>query len=158
SLILAVRYRSRLYFPAPIVCLFACLAFAGTSALWAFKPEVSFIRFLQQAMVVSSIVLPGLIATQNADLMRGTFFCFAVEAVLNVFFVIGNSPAVIAMYKGYPGYFEGKNYLGEFAVLALLLSFHEIFYPGWRRTMGIIIITISLVLLFLSNSKTAVGL
>jgi exopolysaccharide production protein ExoQ len=59
---------------------------------------------------------------------------------------------------GYPGYFAGKNYLGEFAVVALLLSIHEVFYPGRRRILGIVIAIIAVALLILSNSKTSMGL
>ena len=52
--------------------------------------------------------------------------------------VLGGEP-IIAQYWsksvsiGYPGYFLGKNYLGECATVALLLSLHEMLYPGFRR-------------------------
>ena len=36
----------------------------------------------------------------------------------------------------FQGYFEGKNYLGEFAAPALLLAFFEIFYPGLPASVG----------------------
>src|SRR5262245_7614231 len=39
SVILALHNRSRLTFPPHIICLFAYLAFAGASVLWAFNPE-----------------------------------------------------------------------------------------------------------------------
>ena len=52
----------------------------------------------------------------------------------------------------------GKNYLGEFAAVAFLLSLHEMLYPGLRRALGIIVVVIATLLLFLSNSKTAFGL
>ena len=61
-------------------------------------------------------------------------------------------------YDGYPGYFLGKNYLGEFSAIALLLSLHEMLYPGLRRALGIIVVVIATSLLFLSDSKTAFGL
>ena len=59
---------------------------------------------------------------------------------------------------GYQGYFEGKNYLGECATLAFLLSLHEIVCRGWRRVLGIIVVFIAILLVYLSNSKTAFGL
>jgi O-antigen ligase len=61
-------------------------------------------------------------------------------------------------YKGYPGYFMGKNYLGEFSAAAFLLSLHEILYHGLRRALGIIVLVVTTSLLFLSDSKTAFGL
>src|SRR5436309_7828270 len=62
TVILALRHRSRLSLPPHIICLFASLAFAGASVLWAFKPELAFIRFSQQAMIQISIVLPIMLA------------------------------------------------------------------------------------------------
>src|SRR5262249_18723942 len=59
---------------------------------------------------------------------------------------------------GYPGYFPGKNYLGECAALAFFLSVHEMLYPGLRRTLGALVFVIATALLFLSESKTALGL
>ena len=49
SLVWAARNWSRLRFPPLVIWLFAYLAFAGLSVLWAFKPEISAIRFAQRA-------------------------------------------------------------------------------------------------------------
>jgi len=60
---------------------------------------------------------------------------------------------------GYEGYFNGKNYLGECAAPALLLSLHEMLQRGGgRRAFGAMIGVIAVVLLLLSQSKTAFGL
>jgi exopolysaccharide production protein ExoQ len=159
SLVWAARNWSRLRFPPLVVWLFAYLAFAGMSVLWAFKPEISFIRFAQQAMIVVSIVVPAMLASRNSDLMRGLFLCFAVACVLNLIFVFTRPPIDFKFATwGYPGYFSGKNYLGEFAIVALLLSIHETFYPGRRRVIGILIALVAVALLILSNSKTSMGL
>ena len=138
SLVLVVRNRSRLTLPSNIICLLAYLAFAGASVLWAFSPESSFVRFIQEVMIVSSIALPAMLASRTADMMRGLFLCFALALMLNVFFVLaGNSTIVSYGSKlvdiGYEGYFEGKNYLGECAAIALLLSLYELHQRGWRR-------------------------
>jgi exopolysaccharide production protein ExoQ len=154
---------SRLAWPPHILCLFACVAFAGASSLWAFKPESSFIRFVQQVMVVISVVVPALLADRRTDMMRALFLCFAFASILNVFFVLSGDPMIV-MYGprsvniGYPGYFLGKNYLGECAALAVLLSIHEMLYPGPRRALGIIVIGVAIFLIFASDSKTALGL
>ena len=52
----------------------------------------------------------------------------------------------------------GKNYLGECATVALLLAIHEVRYPSSRRVLGIIVVAITILLVFLSESKTALGL
>jgi exopolysaccharide production protein ExoQ len=167
SVVLAVQTRSRLgrtTLPHHIICLLAYVAFAGASVLWAFSPEQSLTRFVQQVMIVTSIVLPAMLAARTSDVMRGLFLCFAFASILNVFFVLGGS-ATIVLYGsigvvniGYQGYFLGKNYLGECAAVALLLSFHEMLCPGRRRAFGIIVVVIATSLLFLSDSKTALGL
>jgi exopolysaccharide production protein ExoQ len=154
----AARIR-RLRWPLHILCLFAYFTFAGMSVVWAFNPELSFTRFAQQAMIVFSIVLPGMLAGRSADMMRGLFFCFAIAAVLNTFFVLGRPPIDLKHATfGYPGYFSGKNYLGECAAIAILLSIHEILHPGLRRKFGIVILAIAASLIVLSNSKTSIGL
>jgi exopolysaccharide production protein ExoQ len=160
SVILALGNLPRLRFPAHILWLFAYLAFAGASVLWAFKPEFAFIRFAQQMMIVSSIVLPAMLAARTADLMRGLFLCFALAAILNLLFILFGRPPIDTKFAtwGYPGYFAGKNYLGEFATATILLSVHEMLYPGLRRMSGIVIVAIATALLILSNSKTSMGI
>jgi O-antigen ligase len=148
----------RLTWPPHIICLFAYVVFAGASVLWAFRPELSFIRFVQEVMVLISIILPAMLAVRTANMMRGLFLCFALAAILNVLFVFGNSQTLVTMLKGYPGYFTGKNLLGEFAAIGLLLSLHEVLHPGFRRALGIIIVIVDALLVFWANSKTAFGL
>lgn len=156
---MVMRNWSRLTFPPVIMCLLACLAFAGASVLWAYSPEISFVRYVQQVMIVTSIVLPAMLAARNVDLMRALFLCFAVAAILNVFFVIGRPPIDYKFVTwGYPGYFSGKNYLGEFATIAFLLSLYEAIHPGRRRVFGIVIAVVAVSLLILANSKTSMGL
>jgi len=145
----------RLTWPPHIICLFAYVAFAAASILWAYSPAASAVRFAQQMMVLASIVLPGMLAARTADLTRGVFFCLAVGAILNLVFVL-ESPQPID--GGYSGYLLGKNALGEFAGVALLLALHETLYRGFRRVFGVMIAIIATSLLFWSNSKTAFGL
>lgn len=157
SIVLALRNRSRLSrisLPPHVVCLLAYLLFAGTSVLWAFDPAVSFVRFVQQVMIVTSIVLPAMLADRSTDMMRGLFLCFAFASMLNLFFVLGRPPSKI----GYEGYFLQKNLLGELTAIALILSLHEIFYPGLRRVLGMIVLIVAALLLLLSKSKTSFGL
>jgi O-antigen ligase len=91
------------------------------------------------------------------------FPCFALAAVVNVLLIPGGY-ATMAQYGstmvdiGYQGYFSGKNLLGEFAATALLLSIHELLYPGYRRALGSVIAAMAIALLILSSSKTALAL
>jgi exopolysaccharide production protein ExoQ len=167
SLALAARNRSRLAaleWPPHIICLLAFLALAGTSVFWAFKPELAFTRIALETMVVVSIVLPAMLAAPSVDIMLGLFLTFAFASVLNLYFVLDGSQ-VTATYGaatveiGYAGYFTGKNLLGEFSVVTLLLSLHEALQPRlWRRACGIVFSATAVALVIWSNSKTAFGL
>ena len=93
SVVLVMRNRSRIgkvILPPHITCLLAFLAFAGASTLWAFKPELSFIRFTQEAMLLTSIILPTMLAPRTADVMRGLFLCFVIGLILHV--LLGGHP------------------------------------------------------------------
>src|SRR5262245_49098203 len=52
AVVLAARNWSRFTLSPHIIWLFAYLAFAGLSILWAFKPEFSLIRFVLQVTIV----------------------------------------------------------------------------------------------------------
>jgi|ERR1700722_4999403 len=167
SLALALQHRSRLGgygLPPHIICLLAYLAFAGASVLWAFRPEIAFIRFVQEVMIITSIILPAMLAARTADLMLGVFLCFALASILNALFILGGSGQEVILNLGkkvsigYTGYFTTKNLLGECAAIALLLAVHEFLHHGLRRMLGIIIAVIATWILFLSSSKTALGL
>lgn len=164
SVALAVRNYSRLgKWPPHLKCLLAYVALAGVSVLWAFRPEASFVRFVQQLMLLSSIVLPAILAARTADLMRGMFLCFAIGAIINFFLVFDNSlwvddcrPPISCPV--YAGYLMHKNALGEFSAAALLLALHETLYPGLRRAFGAIIAVIAALLLVWSRCKTGFAL
>jgi exopolysaccharide production protein ExoQ len=165
SIMLVVRNRlrlSKLIWPSHIVCLLVYTSFAGASVLWAFSLESSFVRFVQQVMIVTSIILPAMLAHRTADMMRGLFLCFALASILNIFFIIYGDVDTIncsATNFCHQGYFGGKNYLGECAAVTFLLSFLEIFRRGGGRCVfGIIVGALAIVLVFLSDSKTALGL
>ncbi|CAL78541.1 putative exopolysaccharide production protein (ExoQ-like); putative membrane protein [Bradyrhizobium sp. ORS 278] len=153
----------RLPVPPNIVSLCAYFGFAGASIGWALKPEFAFVRFVQEAMVLTAIVLPALLSNPAVDILRGMFFCFAAGVILNVLLIPGGY-ASYAQYGaqlvdiGYQGYFSGKNLLGEFSASALLLALHELCYAGHRRVLGLVVAIGAVTLIFISSSKTALGL
>ena len=165
SVFLMAQNSSRLTLPPHLICLLAYLLFAGASVLWAFSPEHSSIRYIQQVMMVTAIVLPVMLATRTADMMRALFVCLAFALVLNLLFVFQGSMTIASygskglMNIGYQGYFGQKNELGECAAMAYLLALHEVFQRGWRRrALGAIVAAIAIWLVFLSQSKTAFAL
>jgi O-antigen ligase len=159
ALLLVVRNWSRLTLPSHIKWLFAYLAFAGISVLWAVSPELSFSRYLLQVMIVTSIVLPTLLAAQTADMIRGVFLCFAFASILNICFVLNQTPIFLENeIFGYPGYLGSKGALGECAAIAFLLSLYEMLYPGWRRAFSMIVAGTAIYLMVVSHSKGSLGL
>jgi O-antigen ligase len=156
--LVATNWR-RFSVPLHVAGLLSFVAFAGLSVTWAFRPELSAIRYAQQVMIVTCVVLPALIVTGRGDLLRGLFLCFAVASVINAFFVLGPPPTLAAQATpGHVGYFQGKNYLGLCGAITLLLSVHEMMHRGRRRWWGLVVGVIALVLLYLSNAKTSSGL
>jgi exopolysaccharide production protein ExoQ len=160
SVVLVIRNWSRLTLPSHIKYLFAYLALAGVSVLWAVKPDFSSTRFMLQLAIVTSIVLPALLAVRTVDMMRGVFLCYAFATILNVFFVMNQTPIIYNGNEviGYPGYFVFKGILGECAAIAILLSLYEILHPGHRRALGFIVIIIAIYLMIVSQSKGSLGL
>jgi len=154
-----VSRRSRLTWPPHIVWLAAYFALAGASILWSFKPQFSFVRYFAEIIMIIS-VMPVLLADRRADVIRGVFYLFAFGLILNVILITGgySSETVSMGVKiGQRGYFTFKGELGEFAALAFLFSLYEIFHPGWRRILGLIIAVISVYLVLISQSKGSLG-
>lgn len=157
SIVLLFQGASRFSLPKNLMAFLAYLVFAGLSVLWAYKHDLSFVRFTQQVMIVTSIAIPALLADRDVDMTRVLYVCFGFAAILNLFYVMG--PPIIPKHgpPGYSGYFLTKNYLGQFAAVALLLALRELLYSGRRRLFGALVAFASLVLVYLSNSKTSFG-
>jgi O-antigen ligase len=114
-----------------------------------------------QVLIVTSIILPTVLANRTADMMHGVFLCFALASIINVFIILGGQTPIITYNGeniGYPGYFSFKGVLGECAAIAFLLSLHEMRYPGFRRTLAIIVVVIATWLMFVSKSKGSLGM
>jgi O-antigen ligase len=135
------------------------LALAGVSVLWAYKPEVSSIRYFQQVMIIISMVLPALLAARSADILLGVFLCFALASVINLFFVVDQNPLILENGRiCYAGYFTWKGVLGECAAISILLALYEILQPGWRRIFAIMVIGVATYLVVMSDSKGSLAI
>jgi exopolysaccharide production protein ExoQ len=159
ALVMVARNRSKIAIPLHIKWLFGYLGLAALSVAWAFKPDMSLTRLILQAAIVASITLPPLLASQKADMTLGLFLCFAFAVILNVYFVLNQTPIMLEGQSiGYPGYFSFKGILGECAAMALLLSFYQMLHKGWRRTLAMVVAGISVYLMIVSQSKGSLGL
>jgi exopolysaccharide production protein ExoQ len=156
----ALRNRSRLNWPPHIIWLTAYCALAGASILWAFKPAISFSRFISEMMLLICIIPPALVASRTTDMMRAVFFLCALASVVNAVLILGgySQESMADGGKiGYPGYFSFKGELGEFAAFAIFFSVYQIFERSWRRALGLIIVVIDIYLMVASESKGAFG-
>ncbi|MBS0241802.1 MAG: O-antigen ligase family protein [Proteobacteria bacterium] len=151
----AVASGRKLSIPTHVKWLIGYLALAGVSTAWSATPTVTAIRFLQQSMIVTSIVVPALALGRSGDMMRDLFLCCALGTVVNVLFVLNQQPTIIP--PGYPGLFTGKNILGQFAAVAFLLSVLEVFRRDGLRATGLVVGALAGFLLVVANSKTALG-
>ena len=159
AVILIARNWSRLTFPPQFICLLAYLGFAGMSSFWAFKPDLSMQRFILQAMLLTCVVFPAMLAAPTADTIRGLFICFGVACLLNIPFVATQEPIYLeGIDVGYAGYFSFKGILGQCAAIAFLLALYEMLHSGRRRVMGVIVIAVATALLILSKSKGSLAL
>jgi O-antigen ligase len=146
--------------PSNIICLLVYVAFAGATVLWAVKPDVSFVRFVAQTMVITSTVLPILLSGRNTDTIHALFLCFAVATLLSIYSVFekpitrSNNPDF-----GFQGSFNDKNALGQFAAVGILIALNELISPRLvRRVSGIVLICIMFWLVLVSKSKTSLAL
>ena len=57
SIVLALQNSHRLALPPHIICLFAYLAFAGTTVLWAFNPAPLVLKIFRQEVMMRSYPL-----------------------------------------------------------------------------------------------------
>ena len=93
-------------------------------------------------MIVTSVVVPTMLAARTVDMLRNLFLCFACAVALNLLLYMLGGSVTIAQYGaaavdiGYQGYFLGKNYLGECAAVAFLLGAYEVCHRGFRRAFN----------------------
>ncbi|RUP10152.1 O-antigen ligase family protein [Hyphomicrobium sp.] len=159
TLLLALANWSRLNFARlrspPIMSLAAFLLFAGASVTWAYSREISFNRYCLELMVLTPIILPFAMGSPARDTVRSLYWCYALAILINVIVVLNQKPMMTpeGTIFGYFGYFGFKQYLGQCASAAILLSFYEVLFSGWRRYLAILIAIASVFLVFASESK-----
>ena len=159
TLALAVRYRSRFswdFLRAPAIAgLVAYMILAGASIAWAFSPEHAINRYLFQMMLVTAVILPFAIEPFAADTLRKIYIWYALAIVINVVWLLFERPQLTeaGAVFGYRGYFTFKGYLGECASVAILISLYELRSSGWRRLCALALISVSIWVVFMSNSK-----
>ncbi|SFV33422.1 O-antigen ligase family protein [Hyphomicrobium facile] len=164
TLSLAIVNRSRLnmrrlWSSPPIVALAAFMLFAVASITWAYSQEAAFNRVCLQIMVLLPLILPFAQVSPVTDTVRTAYLWYAFAIFANVIAVQIQAPALNAdgSIFAYFGLFSFKQGLGQCASVAILLSFYELLFRGWRRCLPFIVIPASVYLIFASQSKGALA-
>ena len=137
----------------PVKSLFAYLVFAAASVGWAYSPDLSFSRFVVNALAVILIVLPYALPIRTKLTIPSLSVCYAIALAVNAFYVLTYPPSPI----GHPGYFTHKQGLGMFSATALVVFGHELLFRGWRCVLAVVGICVAVWLLFESESKSALA-
>jgi O-antigen ligase len=138
----------------PVLSLIAYLLFSTASVTWAFAPDFAFSRIVVQILVFIVVVIPFALPIAMKYTLPGVNVCYFVALAVSAVYVLTRPPSPI----GHPGYFTHKQELGTLCAVAIILSSHELFYPGWRRLVALISIGLGFWLIFESESKSALAL
>ncbi len=163
TIVAAIACRRQLNFNVfqspPLVILAIFLILAGASVSWAYSPDHAATRWLLQVMALTTFIVPFALAERRVDLIQRLHYFFLMAMVISAWFVL-NTPPLLAYtgdVLGHAGYFYHKQYLGMYASLTIMLALHELTFPNHRRVLAIISICLSVWLLFMSQSKSALG-
>lgn len=168
---------NRLYFPPLLVAAFLCFIgsrarlpagnlsifiplfllglICGLSALWALAPEISARRFLLQVAIVGTLLFSIASIRHPKTVLEPIFWLLVITLAVNLFAVATRTPGPI----GYEGIYPQKNTLGAVAAVALLFSGRRLLTGHMAgRLVALGAVFAAIVLLFLSQSKTSIGL
>ncbi len=142
----------------PSILLFAFLAFAGLSVLWAYSQPDTVVRWVLAVMVVVVVFVPLAVATPKFDTLDAMLWCVTIAIAINVIFVLTTPPMKewTGLDLGHPGYFPHKQYLGMCASLAILGAVYWIII-GKFRLVGFALLASAIWIIFESRSKTSLG-
>jgi len=157
SLVLAIAERRRLgrFDPLGLALVLSFFGYLGVTALWSLVPETTLTRLAMQLLLAVSLA-PAMLATDRLDsILRPMFWVTAVVIVVNLL-----SIGVIPTSRiGFPGIYSHKNTLGANAAIAGLFALYAVSRADHRiRTAGFIVLPCTLFLLYISQSKTSLGL
>ena len=154
-ILLAERRRLARFHLAGLVLLTALFCYLGLTTLWALAPSVTLSKFALLAITVTSLAVAVLLAPRVDDLVRPIFWVMAATVAINLVAVAALPPTPI----GYAGIYAHKNTLGAMSALAGLFAFYGITRRNGRmRAAGVAMLPAALLLLYLSQSKTSLGL
>jgi O-antigen ligase len=148
------RIDYRFFQSLPIASLIAYLVFAAASVTWAYSPEFAFSRLVVQVLVFIVAIVPYALPIRTKYAMSAVCLCYAIALAINAVYVLTTQASSI----GHPGYFDNKQELGQFSVVVIVLSIHELRHRDWRRLVALMAIGVGFWLVFEAESKAALAL
>ncbi len=131
------------------------LTYLGVSFVWALAPGTSMSKFALLAMQIIALVPAVLLAPRTDDIIRPMFWVMALTVLVNMLAVI----ALPATPLGHAGIYSHKNTLGAMMALSGFFAFYGITRSNYRlRLAGFLMLPLVLIELYLSQSKTSLGL
>ncbi|MCK7615567.1 O-antigen ligase family protein [Roseibium sediminicola] len=142
---------------SPVVwLLLAYLTLAVMSVLWSPAPGIAFRRVVLQIIIVLSLVLAVSFTDDARALLGRLMVLMSVVVLMNTAAVAVLPPTPI----GHAGIYSQKNTLGAIMALAFLFNLYGLMTATgrWKRFVMLVISALAIALLFLSQSKTSLGL
>jgi exopolysaccharide production protein ExoQ len=137
--------------PLPILFLLITVA----SVLWSALPDIT---SLEVRAAVRSTVFGSYLAMRYRpkEMMDLLGWVVALGAIFSL--IAGVLIPQIAIEEiGWAGIFAYKNMLSSIMVIGMLLFLHRILFSGMNRSFGIVLFLLNLLLLLLSQGKTALA-
>ncbi len=154
-LLVAERHRLTHFRIGAALLVAAFLAYLGASFVWALAPGTSMSKFALLAMQIVALVPAALLAPRTEDIIRPMFWVIAVTVFVNILAVLALPPTPL----GHAGIYSHKNTLGAMMALSGFFAFYGITRANYRfRLAGFLMLPLVLIALYVSQSKTSLGL
>lgn len=154
-ILVAERRRLQRFHLAGLALLAALVCYLGMTVFWSLSPSVTLSKFMLLGITASSLAAAVLLAPRTDDIVRPIFWVMAATMAINLAAAVALPPTPI----GHAGIYAHKNTLGAAAALAGLFAFYGITRRNGRvRAAGFVLLPVVLLLLYLSQSKTSLGL
>lgn len=146
---------ARPVFSASLIFLLAYLMLTLLSMTWALAPDISVRRSFQQILIVLIFTGITMFVRDKVRVVNAAFLVLGFAILLNVLLF----PVVPAGPLGYAGIYAQKNTLGAVSALSLIFAFSYLLSRGATfKIFSLLIALLSGALLFVSQSKTSLGL
>ncbi len=154
-LLIAERHRLLRFHLAGFFLVTGFFGYLCMTALWALAPSVTISKAMLFAMQGIALLVAVLLTRRVEDMIKPMFWVLAVTLVINFLAI----PIIPSTPIGYAGIFSHKNMLGSVAVMGGFFALYGLTRSDLLvRRVSMALMPVVLILLYLSDSKTSIGL